>query len=93
MDINILKNPFVIFIVSFIVLYILFYIFNIGYTTKIQNGVIIKKVGWKYPLAIALILWLIWYFILFPPHRHEIKKVKNPVRENQGIKIDMENWL
>lgn len=93
MDINILKNPFVIFILAFVVLYILFYIFNIGYTTKIQNGAIVKKVGWKYPLAIALILWLIWYFILFPPQRHEHKESKGSIKENEGIKINMENWL
>ncbi|BCS83136.1 hypothetical protein QLL95_gp0987 [Cotonvirus japonicus] len=64
---SIYQNSYVAFIVTFIVLCIIFYFFKIGYTTTISNGNITKKFSWKYPLAISLIVWVVWYFWLYPP--------------------------
>ena len=102
---SIYQNSFVILILSFIVLSALFYILQIGYTTDIQpDGKVVKKFSWKYPLAISLILWVIWYFFLFPPMEETLTSVssKETISSNAtspdnfsykpNHKINMENW-
>lgn len=64
---SIYQNSYIVLIISFILLSIICYIFGIGYSTQIQNGKIVRKFSWKYPLAISLIIWLIWHFYLYPP--------------------------
>ena len=65
---HIFRNSYIILIIAFIVLCIIFYLFQIGYTTAIDsNGNVVKKFSWKYPLAISLILWVVWHFYLYPP--------------------------
>ncbi|CAH6420185.1 Hypothetical protein MVR_LOCUS58 [uncultured virus] len=65
---SILKNSFVVMIIAFLVLSAAFYVFGIGFTTSIEpDGQINRRFSYKYPLAIALIIWLLWYFVLFPP--------------------------
>ncbi len=65
---SIYQNSYVILIISFILLSLICYFFEIGYTTKINNdGNITKKFSWKYPLAISLIIWIFWHFYLYPP--------------------------
>ena len=55
-------------IIAFVVLCAAFYLFGIGFTTTIEpDGKINRRFSYKYPLAIALIIWLLWYFVLFPP--------------------------
>ena len=67
-------------IITFILLSAIFYIFGIGYTTDLQNGKIIRKFSWKYPLAITLIVWLFWHFYLYPPPEEmETSSVTTPV--------------
>ena len=67
MHTHIYQNSFVILIIAFILLCVIFYIFQIGYNTEIlPNGKINKKFSWKYPLAISLIIWVFWHFYLFP---------------------------
>lgn len=61
------QNSYVVFVITFIMLSIFFYLFEIGYNIEIKDGKIVKKFSWKYPLAISLIIWLFWYFYLFPP--------------------------
>jgi hypothetical protein len=46
---------------------IICYVFEIGYSTKIYDGKVIRKFSWKYPLAISLVVWLFWHFYLYPP--------------------------
>ena len=74
---SIYQNSFIVAILSFIILCILFYIFEIGYTFSITDGKIKKSFSIKYPLAAALIIWLIWYFYLYPP-----QEVKGGNKEN-----------
>ena len=65
---RIYQNSYVVLIITFIMLCVIFYLFQIGYATKIlPNGKIVKKFSWKYPLAISLIVWVFWHFYLYPP--------------------------
>lgn len=96
---KIYQNSYVIFIFTFIILCIIFYVLEIGYVTHITpNGKINKKFSWKYPLAISLIVWLIWHFYLYPPPsnngsiKQEIQRPQiKPVKINSQ-EIDMANW-
>lgn len=64
---KIYQNSYIILIITFILLSVLFYLFEIGFTTEIKNGKVVKKFSWKYPLAISLIVWVVWHFFLYPP--------------------------
>lgn len=64
---SIYQNSYVILIISFIALSLVCYMFELGYTSTIQDGTVVKKFSWKYPLAISLIIWLFWHFYLYPP--------------------------
>lgn len=74
---HIYQNSYVVLIVSFILLCVIFYIFEIGYTTNIlPTGRVVKKFSWKYPLAISLIIWIFWYFYLYPPENVKVSSPK-----------------
>ncbi|AVL94790.1 hypothetical protein ma404 [Moumouvirus australiensis] len=93
---SIYQNSYVILVITFIVLCIIFYIFKIGYNTELKDGKVIKTFSWKYPLAISLIVWLIWHFYLYPPgdiSTDNIQTPTNTMRPNVPTqKIIMENW-
>lgn len=61
------KNSYIVAFFSFVILFIIYYVFKIGANIEIVDGQVVKKVNWKVPLAISLIIWLIWYFVLYPP--------------------------
>lgn len=63
---SIYQNSYIILLITFVMLSVICYLLQIGYTTEIKDGKIIKKFSWKYPLAISLIVWIIWHFLLFP---------------------------
>lgn len=99
---SIFQNSYVIFAISFIVLTAIFYIFEIGFTTKLENGKIVKKFSWTYPLVLSLIIWLFWHFYLYPP-KEEITanyttntqvndKYFTPSNRMLSQKINMNNW-
>lgn len=69
---SIYQNSYVVAIIVFIILVALFYIFEIGFTTEIKDGKIIKHFSFKYPLAISLIVWLFWYFYMYPPIDNDV---------------------
>ena len=64
---KIYQNSYIVLLITFILLSALCYLFEIGFVTQVQNGKIVKKFSWKYPLAISLIVWIIWHFFLYPP--------------------------
>lgn len=64
---SIFQNSYVVLILSFIGLSVLFYFLEIGYNIELQNGKVVKKFSWKYPLSISLIVWVVWHFFLYPP--------------------------
>lgn len=102
MDTNILKNSYVIFIVAFITLYMTFYLLGIGYKTEIEDGKPVVKFSWKYPLGLALIVWVYWHFFLYPTTNSSEMKQKlmnggrnstDKIKNSPGWqKINMRNW-
>jgi hypothetical protein len=66
MDMKIFKNSYVVAIITFVLLYVIFYLFGIGYYTEIVDGKPVNKVSWKYPLGLALIIWVLWHFYIYP---------------------------
>lgn len=73
----IFQNSYIVAVLVFILLYVLFYFFGINPIIQEKNGKIVKKTNWKIPLAISLIVWLIWYFYLFPPSAQGISTTTN----------------
>ena len=66
MDMRIFKNSYIVSIMMFIIFYVVFYFAGIGFAKVNVNGKIIQKYSWKYPLACALVIWLIWHYYLYP---------------------------
>jgi hypothetical protein len=61
------KNSYFVAFCCLIILLIFFYVFKIGYTyTKNSDGEIVAKYNWVYPLAISLVIWILWHFWFFP---------------------------
>ncbi len=106
---HIYQNSYVILIISFILLSLIFYVFEIGYSTSVlPDGKVVKKFSWKYPLAISLIIWLFWYFYLYPPesiktgttksakYNSDITSPKNSMSGDANRlldqRINMANW-
>ena len=87
------QNSYIIMAITFILLSIVFYLFEIGYSTQLEysgdpdcleKGTckqtnIVKKFSWKYPLAISLIVWLVWHFYLYPPQ--DLVQIAPPVQK------------
>lgn len=67
MDNRIFKNSYVIFVITFIMLCVIFYAFEIGYVTVTEKNKPEKRFSWKYPLAFSLITWIVWHFYVYPP--------------------------
>lgn len=119
---EIFKNSYIVAIIVFIALVVLFYLFQIGYSTSIEytgeegcvekgtcsSTKVVKKFSWRYPLILAIMVWLIWHFCLFPPQdvrEMEFKSTQVPVikpkiqtaggilsSEANRQKINMINW-
>uniref|UniRef100_A0A6C0LV90 Uncharacterized protein n=1 Tax=viral metagenome TaxID=1070528 RepID=A0A6C0LV90_9ZZZZ len=103
MDIRIFKNSYITAIVIFFTLCIICYLTGIGNKNIIlPDGKIVKKFNWKYPFAISLIVWVIWYFWIFPPQdSNNLKQNINPNKTITNLiggnnidvqRIDMTNW-
>lgn len=87
---KIYENSYVIFIITFIILIIIFYIFKIGYSITIVDNKIEQKFNWKYPLAISLIVWVVWQFFLYPPKNDKI--IEYEPKHISTQKINLDNW-
>ena len=68
MDSRIFRNSYVIMLITFILLCIGFYLFNLApeYGIDVKTGKPVQKFSWKYPLAISLIVWIVWHFYMYP---------------------------
>lgn len=94
----VLQNSYVILILAFLGLSIIFYLGGIGFVTQLKNGKPTKTFTWKYQLGIALIIWVVWNFYLYPPDEAQtIKKVKPNVRnypsnDIRSLKMKIEDW-
>lgn len=85
------KNSYLVAILTFIILLIIFYAFSIGTTFYVENEKIKRRYNWQYPLAIALIVWVVWHFLLFPQKDNSEPK-QNFVNDAYSQKINMETW-
>lgn len=62
------QNSYIVAIIVLIALLVIFYVFKIGYSHTVDpvTGVVTSKFNWRYPLAIALVVWILWNYMLFP---------------------------
>ncbi|MEM3061976.1 MAG: hypothetical protein QW303_00320 [Nitrososphaerota archaeon] len=49
---------------------------------EVSSWKVVKRFSWKYPLAIALIVWLFWHFYLYPPKNLEIAETSQTTGQN-----------
>lgn len=91
------QNSFVAAIIAFLAFLLIFFVFDIAPTIKVEDGKIKHTVNWKYPLILAILVFLVWYFILFPP---EVIKPTLPIKAPEPMVPVMEdpfpslaNWL
>lgn len=103
---SVYQNSYVVAVLCFVLLSLFFYFFEFGYSTSVENGKTVKKFSWKYPLAISLIVWVVWHFYLYPPPKPIVReripeKIANSDTSPLVIKrkntidtqrILMENW-
>ena len=75
MSFEIFQNSYVMTLITFFVAYVVLYLLGIGYETKVEDGEEVKKMSYKYPLVIALIVWLVWYFYMYPPNKGSKSKI------------------
>ena len=86
-DYRIFENSYFVALITFIALTVFFYIFDIGFTTQVINGKKEKVYTYRYQIAIALVVWLIWQFWLYP-------STVEPVAAKQigGHDLNLEMW-
>jgi hypothetical protein len=91
-------------IISFAILSSIFYVTGIGSTIVIKDGKVERYFNWKYPMAISLVIWVVWHYWIFPPgdeylelgsESESIKQPQNNMFPQAGgfeQRIDMVNW-
>ena len=102
---SIYQNSYIILLISFIIVSLICYVFQLGYNTEIKNEKLIKKFSWKYPLAISLFIWVLCHFFIFPPADINIETsteivnktasyncLSDKVTKIASQKIIMNNW-
>jgi hypothetical protein len=97
---NLFKNSYVIFILSLLILSGLFYLLGIGFNYETdENGKIVKTFTFYYPLAFALIIWVLVHFFIYPQDEDTIKQEaalsggdSSYIRTVQGQRINMAHW-
>ena len=86
-DYRIFENSYFVALITFILLTVFFYIFDIGFTTQVINEKPEKVFTYRYQIAIALVVWLIWQFFLYP-NTVETEVVKQGGEHN----LNLEMW-
>lgn len=66
MDSKIFQNSYVIFGLSFCLIYLTFYLFGIGYVTTYEDDKPVRQMGWRYPLGLSIIIWVFWHYCMYP---------------------------
>jgi hypothetical protein len=94
MDSKIFKNSYVIFFITFIMLCVIFYVFEWGYTVQVDNqNRVIKKFSWKYPLAFSLLIWIVWHFYVYPPAEELENSPINPIQEGGSLNTNKQSLI
>lgn len=101
---DMLKNSYVVFILSFMILSVIVYMFGIGQKVELdEDGNEVSRFNWKYPLAFSMVIWAFWHFYLYPiPGEFEMMEdhgVENRMmggmmeQKLKGIqRINLANW-
>lgn len=89
---HIYQNSYIVAIITFILLSVFCYFFEIGYSINYEDDKVVKKFSWKYPLAITLIIWVVWHFILFPPPEQlpQYQKINSNVSPEENFLLKKE---
>jgi hypothetical protein len=88
---DILKNSYVMAILTFLSLYYIFYVMGIGYQTYYVEGKTVKDMSIKFPLLFAFGIWLLWHFVVFP-HPNTLE-THIPESSNGGPVIINKMWV
>ena len=85
------QNSFVAAIFAFLLLLGIFFVFDICPSVTIgTDGKINHTVNWKYPLAISIFVFVIWYFIIYPPESvKQTIPIKEPPIQKGGLLMHM----
>lgn len=74
---HIYQNSYIVSAIVLVILLAIFYLFEIGSKTTItEDGQLKVRFNWQLPVAITLIFWVMWNYVIFPP----IKPTKTPTR-------------
>lgn len=86
---NIYQNSYIMSFIFLCLMLAIFYFFQINSSVEItSDGQIIKKFNWKLPVALTLIFWVVWHYILFPPITTNTQPINNtPVKNETKIKV------
>ena len=96
---HIYQNSYIVTFIFLCIILAIFYFFDIKSSIEIsKTGEISKKFNWKMPLALTLLFWLLWHFVIFPPidtKPNQTKKIATPSIEDNVIvnqKFNVANW-
>jgi hypothetical protein len=86
MDTPLWQNSYIIFVVSLVLLLVIFNIFQIGVTYhRDATGKLKKQFSWAYPLAISIVIWAVWHFWLYPSGDGIIKGGNGSIGDLVGL--------
>ena len=90
---GIFRNSYVMAALIFVVLCVIFYMFEIGSSVSLENGKAEQKFSWKYPLALSLISWVILHIYVVPPKKEKQSIYNTQSNSNADTqKINAKNW-
>lgn len=93
MDTKIFENAYVAMILAFIVSIIIFYPMGIGFVEELDiDGKKRKVFKYNYSIALALIVWLMWTYYLYPPSGGKQTRTSSPQIPTARYNIDMNDW-
>lgn len=87
------ENSYVVAIVTFVILLILCYVFDIGTQYRVNDkNQLQKSFNWKYPLALSLLVWVSWHFFVFPQSKDEPSTLSIMKNNLNAQKMFVNTW-
>jgi len=94
-DYRIFENSYLVAIIAFFALCVLFYIFGLGFQESIVNGQKVKTFTYRYQIVLALLVWLLWKFLLYPASEEPPSQFIETPMSGGGIgdlKMNLKNY-